>query len=1846
MSDEEHEHADAMSKQSTDDTTRPPPETATAGGDEPNKAEQALLETKGKRRVMKGKLTRAMNRIRQSSRQIESIGERRIKREMEELKRDFSCLCDLHSSLYELVPESEHNKLDRWETDLSEEVFSFEEEVEDRLSVYQREQSLKKQKYRFDSSQYRSETQMKYGHSGYSSEDFDKYRSPQTRDDSYERYTSQRDQRDRSYCYNQGPDYNMPKREAFDSWIDDLTEFRETRPPELMRDMSVAEALHRLEANKDMPSVKLCTFDGSPMMYVEFVETFKVHVHDKPHLTDSMRMVQLKMHLEKEAERAISGLGCNGVMYATALKMIKEQFGQPSIVARSFINKLTKGPKLANNNRQGLRDLSHDIINSIAALQRMNYFADANATDNLRQIVMRLPDYLISKWKVAVTEIRENGHTPTLEHISKFIRKQVQSVFDPDFGDLEVGRRSEVKKGQHHEKERKPMNTVTPKGDTKRPIKCYVCEDNHRVSDCPTYRDSSITERVDLVKKHRLCFSCLIKGHLTRECRSKKACGIDGCTKTHHQSLHVDGPPMSAASPPIDRQGMLPVVRVRFRADNGRVREGNVLIDSGAAATVIRSDFSKALGLQGRKEGLQLSVVGGEQLNQSTSRRVKFWISPAQGGEEFQIEAHELDRTVMSVPPLDRPWLSSFPHMSDLEFSHRAGPVDLILGVQYSHLHAEDEVRQGLPYEPVAKRIKLGWFVIGADSQSVSSMSIISFVEKIDMNNLYDMETLGIRGPSCSCPTEVLSRDDKAAMDIFESSCRKTGDRYTIALPWKKDPGLLPDNFMLANKRLQSLEKSLGKNPQKAEMYNDVIKQYEENGWSVLLTDQELQSDMKPVYYLPHHGVYRPDNKSTPLRIVFDPACKFNGVSLNSYLYKGPCLIGDLFAVLLRFREEEVAFMGDISKMFLQILLPESDSQVHRFLWRDDKTEEPKIYRLTRVTFGDKPSPDMASFVMLRIAREFKDKYPEAATILERDRYVDDLIHSCQSHEDAKQRMQQLTEMLASGSFKIKEWFCSSQENTGYDVQQDSLHSLSKDGEDTRNLKTLGIHWNPRSDTIRFKVQESPEGLCTKRNVLSKISMIYDPLGLASAATIKARMMMQSIWRLKIEWDDQLPAEMQNSWRELFTDLRELETIQFPRCVKPPDAEGEPELHVFGDASSVAYGAAAYLLWPTNHKPSVRLVSAKARVAPLKQTTVPRLELMAALIASRLARTIADELKTKPKVTLWTDSQIVLHWLHTESTNLKTFIGVRVAEIQSTWTATHWMYVPTAMNPADDLSRGLQVARMSGRWMNGPAFLRNPKEEWPEQPKDLIPDGDLELRKPKSISTVVETMPLIDCHNFSSWRRLVRVTAYCLRFLSNIKKKISCSELARGVLQAEELNAAEEYWIKQSQMELSSWKEKHKDLAPFKEENGVIRVGGRLGRSSLPYEDVHPILLSSSSRIAKLIMKETHAMMGHPGCERTLCFTRRRYWIVRGRNLARETVRSCVTCRKLRQPAHSTLMGDLPPERLKTFSPVFSTTGIDLFGPFHLKYGRNKTSKAWGAIFTCGTTRAIHLEIVDGLSTQAFLQALRRFVAYHGWPITIISDNGTSFVGAEAELRKFVQEGRKQLEDFAMLHKVKWIFITPLSPHQGGFYESLIKQIKRGIQVAIGLQTLTWNEMATVFVEVKCLVNSRPLGYSSNDPNDLQPITPNHFILGRASADIPQGPFEETKNLHKRFEFVQSLVNQFWKRFIKEYIPTLTRRTKWKFPRRQIRVGDIVLLTDPCLPRGKWDLARVTNVFKGPDDIIRNVEVKTKSSTYRRSIQRCCLILESDQLTLSGPEDVANKLGVKTNAPPASQPYG
>lgn len=549
-------------------------------------------------------------------------------------------------------------------------------------------------------------------------------------------------------------------------------------------------------------------------------------------------------------------------------------------------------------------------------------------------------------------------------------------------------------------------------------------------------------------------------------------------------------------------------------------------------------------------------------------------------------------------------------------------------------------------------------------------------------------------------------------------------------------------------------------------------------------------------------------------------------------------------------------------------------------------------------------------------------------------------------------------------------------------------------------------------------------------------------------------------------------------------------------------------------------------------------------------------------------------------------------WIQSPSRAFKPFVSSRIGEIQSNSDPSQWKHIPSEVNIADDLSRGITVKELNNRWVNGPEFLRLPEEEWPIHV--TTPSGADKKMERLQVAVVKEVKKVaadaIDLERFSSWRKLIRVTAHIKRFAEKIRTRKYAQEGRQGPLNPEE------FWIRRAQENLNPRIKKgdFKALSPFLDEKGVIRVGGRVKEAIVSYETKHPALLPSDHRISWLITTHMH-QFGHPGIATTAAKTRIKYWIRKVNKISKYVKSRCTFCKRMAANLENQKMADLPQLRLAPFTPPFYNTACDYFGPYNVKVGRNKTSKHYGVIFTCLNTRAVHLELAVDCSTMQFLQVLRRFFAIRGQPTTILSDNDTQFVGAEKELRDMVKGfNKKEIANFAAEKGIHWQFTTPAAPHQNGCAEALVKSSKRAIKKAIGHQVFTPFKFYTVLLEAANLVNQRPIGRIPNDPDDGSYICPNDILLGRATPAVPQGPFKETRNPCHRVEFVQKIVDSFWKRWSRDVFPQLVPRKKWRAEKRNVRVDDIVVLADSNPVRGKWSIGRVTEVFPGTDARVRN----------------------------------------------------
>lgn len=387
----------------------------------------------------------------------------------------------------------------------------------------------------------------------------------------------------------------------------------------------------------------------------------------------------------------------------------------------------------------------------------------------------------------------------------------------------------------------------------------------------------------------------------------------------------------------------------------------------------------------------------------------------------------------------------------------------------------------------------------------------------------------------------------------------------------------------------------------------------------------------------------------------------------------------------------------------------------------------------------------------------------------------------------------------------------------------------------------------------------------------------------------------------------------------------------------------------------------------------------------------------------------------------------------------------------------------------------------------------------------------------------------------------------------------------------------------------------------------------------LPYDTRHPMLLPKDHPVTKLVIADAHERLGHgAGVEQVLTELRSRFWIGKGRRMVRNVTEACAECRRrFTMKIGHQMMAPLPKSRLQSSLRAFEKVGVDYGGPFLTKQGRGRTrAKRYLCLFTCLTTRAVHLEMCDSLDTDSFINAFTRMTSRRGTPTYVISDNGTNFVGAERELRELVEalDTDRITQETSKYHPIDWKFNPPCAPHFGGVFEALIKSAKKGIKAILGDADVTDEELHTAICGAERLLNSRPITCVSSDPNDPSPLTPRHFLLGEIG-----GPFapealdhEQTYNPRKWWHSVQQLLGQFWKRWRKEFLPNLNVRKKWFHPRHNLKEGDVVLIVEPNASRGEWPLGCVIEAYPGDDGLVRVVKVKAKNKEYLRPVHRLC----------------------------------
>ena len=874
------------------------------------------------------------------------------------------------------------------------------------------------------------------------------------------------------------------------------------------------------------------------------------------------------------------------------------------------------------------------------------------------------------------------------------------------------------------------------------------------------------------------------------------------------------------------------------------------------------------------------------------------------------------------------------------------GTVSILIGADVPELFCMNRFKRGPPGTPIAVETPVGWSLLGPflSPSYATNFCNVNFVQLQRCNNVEELVNQ-LWNADFQTGTSVfeapLSSEDREAYEKLNSSVCVTDDgHYQLPLLWQNDETRLPNNITMAQRRLASLKKRLLKDPSLKEKYVSAINAYLAKGHAKQISEDQ---ESEITWYLPHHPVVHPHKSK--IRVVFDCAAEYHNTSLNQKLVCGPDLMNNLIDVLTKFRKEPNSTCGRCGTDVPSGVCKSCEHrEALRFLWwpNGNLANEPAAYQMLVHIFGAKSSPSCANFCLLQTANEFGHLYPPSISeIVHKNFYVDDCLVSLPSVDEAITIQKNLCDLLAKRGFRLRKWISNNDDvlNSIPDSEK-STSTLGHALEDSTKERLLGMLWKLKEDNFTFEVN-LPQRPLTRRGILSALSSLYDPLGFVAPVVLEGRLILQSLCKRKAEWDEEITSHEAEKWLEWTSCLPAISNLNIPRCLYSSGLSQAKslEIHNFCDASSFAYGACSYLkIVDKNDISLYSFLMGKARLAPIKTVSIPRLELTAAVLSVRLNAAMKRALNIEYCVSkFWTDSMAMLHCIQNKSKRFPTFVANRLTIIEQNSNTADWHHIPTEMNPADIASRGASANSTKGlqAWLDGPEFLKD--SSCLQVKNDLFdyePPSDFQpLRKQEVYSCVkLETTDVIDklIARCSTLVKLKRLVVWIQRFIIYFTCLISGNKISvKRNISVTELDLAEIALIKYLQMKyfpnfftarnekerLNSIPVSLQKLRPFVHE-GLLRVGGRLGYAPMTFDIRHPIILPQNSHFTELIIRQYHVEVGHSGASHTWAALRQKYWIVKGSTAVRKSLGKCILCKRRNALVGKQLMADVPDCRL------------------------------------------------------------------------------------------------------------------------------------------------------------------------------------------------------------------------------------------------------------------------------------------------------------------------------------------
>ncbi|XP_037930699.1 uncharacterized protein LOC119665544 [Teleopsis dalmanni] len=599
-----------------------------------------------------------------------------------------------------------------------------------------------------------------------------------------------------------------------------------------------------------------------------------------------------------------------------------------------------------------------------------------------------------------------------------------------------------------------------------------------------------------------------------------------------------------------DDQIILATAVITIQGKSGDYQLARALFDSGSQVNFITEELAQRL--QIKKEAKTLNLIGIGETNSTVRQKLHATVRSRINSYEFSTDFWVMP-SISTYQPDKFVSMSNWNVPSNLSLAdphfHKSQKIDLLLGAEsFFELLSIGQIKQGTNF-PTLQKTLLGWIVSGrfkhAESPNAKICNLISsdkekLTDDCSLNSLvqkfWELEEI---------PKEIKVKKYTAEQQLcetkFVSTVQRTlSGRFKVKLPFKSDPSLLGFSFQAAKSRFLSLERKRSQDSILQNLYMDFMKEYRNLGH---MTPTNENFSATPHYFIPHQYVLRPQSTSTKLRVVFDASSRTSSqMSLNDLLMVGP-IVQDLYSILIRFRMHKYAITADIVKMYRQIEVDEADRTFQLKLWRENSSDELKVYKLNTVTYGTSSAPILASRCLTHLSDIYQLTYPREANSIRNDFYVDDLLTGSDNFENLETIRKEVSYILNEAGFQLAKWFSN---HSAYESTELLEKPLKINDSDI--TKALGIHWLPKSDIFKFHLEEKFNHLrARKRNILSVSARLFNPLGLICPIITKAKILLQELWLQKLDWDESIPMHLDTSWQAIKADLSSLDSIAIPR---------------------------------------------------------------------------------------------------------------------------------------------------------------------------------------------------------------------------------------------------------------------------------------------------------------------------------------------------------------------------------------------------------------------------------------------------------------------------------------------------------------------------------------------------------------------------------------------------------------------------------------------------------------------------------------------------------------------------